>query len=138
MADLSLQGDGSIVVGVIICQGLIDDILLHVLMPAPLFCMSSPVTQYLNGLFNLHNPLMTKSMTLLIFVSAFSLLYMAFTYFSAFYSRIPNKLLTASSMIFITYYEINSFYLIIFLHRLNPLVNIYQLISYKNLEQKQI
>ena len=74
MADLSLQGDGSIVVGVVVGEGLIDDVLLHVLMPAPLFCMRSPVTQYLNGLFNLHSPLMTKSITLLILESAFSLL----------------------------------------------------------------
>jgi len=89
-------------------------------MAAPLFCMMTPVTQYLKGLFNLHKPLITKSIILFMLLSAFSLLYIALFYFCAFYYLIPNKLLTASSIILITYYDMNYFYIEKYVHRLNP------------------
>ena len=48
--------------------------LQQVLRPAPLFCIMTPVTEYLKGLLSLQSPLMTKSMRLLILTLAFSLL----------------------------------------------------------------
>ncbi len=67
---------------------------------------------YLNGLLSLHNPLITKSNKLLILASAFSLTYGAKISLSAvYYYLIMNRPLTESSNIFITYSEMNYFYI---------------------------
>lgn len=67
-----LNNDSAVGVGVVIGQGWVWEQVPEELSPAPLFCMCSPVTQYLKGLFNWHSLLITKSMRLLIDALAFS------------------------------------------------------------------
>jgi hypothetical protein len=74
VADFALEGDHAVVVGVVPGHGCVRTCVQQVLRPAPLFCIITPVTEYLKGLLSLQRPLMTKSMRLLMLALAFSLL----------------------------------------------------------------
>lgn len=74
VSHFSLQRHRAVVVRIIIRKSWIVIHLPHVFKPDPLFCMISPVTQYLKGLLSLQSPLITKSIRLLTFAFDFYLL----------------------------------------------------------------